>query len=194
MKLAVRMIFNVIFYKNLRFIRIFNPDLRQYRIKFSLFTSRNPDFLHFHAVVFFKCTDWSLEKIRQLSGATQACSRSPTNVQNNDSRPNGCNIRLIVETITTSHTGTEYHVKHNVQGMPPHHGFSLLINVGCARVRASGPSPAVGQWSPVLPFEICALPFHVWPPGCCIHPIQFFEMWPPFWFLAPPAAKSWRQT
>jgi len=46
------MIFNVILYKNLRFIRIYNLDLRQYRIKFSLFTCRNPDFLHFHDVVF----------------------------------------------------------------------------------------------------------------------------------------------
>jgi len=36
---------------------------------------------HPHCFV-LKCTDWSLQKIRQLSDATQACSRSPTNVQN----------------------------------------------------------------------------------------------------------------
>jgi len=43
-----------------------------------------------------------------------------------------CNIRLIVETIIASHTGMVYHVEHNVQGTPPHHGFSLLMSVECA--------------------------------------------------------------
>jgi len=40
---------------------------------------------------------------------------------------------------------------------------------------------------PCPPFKICA-PFHVWPPGCCIHPILYLKMLPPLWFL-PPAAK-----
>jgi len=40
------------------------------------------------------------------------------------------NNRLIVDTIISSHTGIAYHV----QGTPPHHGFSLLINVECACV------------------------------------------------------------
>jgi len=34
------------------------------------------------------------------------------------------------------------------------------------------------------PFEICSPQFHVWPPGCCIHPIQYFlNVAPPsgFW-------------
>jgi len=31
-----------------------------------------------------------------------------------------------------------------------------------------------GKWCPALSFEICAPPFHVWPPGCCLHPIQYF--------------------
>jgi len=44
------MIFNVFLYSNLRLIQIFNLDLRQYQIKFSLFTSRNPDFVHFHGI------------------------------------------------------------------------------------------------------------------------------------------------
>jgi len=37
----------------------------------------------------------------------------------------------------------------------------------------------------------CDPPFHVWLPGCCIHPILYFKM-PPcgFW---PPAAKSWQR-
>ena len=38
-----------------------------------------------------------------------------------------------------------------------------------------------GQWCPAPPFEIGATPFHIWPTGCCIHP-----MWPPFLVLAPP--------
>jgi len=38
---------------------------------------------------------------------------------------------------------------------------------------------------PGPPFEIGAPPFHVWPPGCCIHPIMYLKNVPPFWFLAP---------
>jgi len=71
------MISNVFLYKNLRF---FNSDLRQYRIKSALFTPRNPDVSAFPCCCALKCTDWSLGKIRQLSDATPACSRSPTNI------------------------------------------------------------------------------------------------------------------
>jgi len=39
-----------------------------------------------------------------------------------------CNIRLIAETIITSHVGMAY-VERNAQGTPPHHGLSLLISV-----------------------------------------------------------------
>ena len=39
---------------------------------------------------------------------------------------------------------------------------------------------------PVAPFEIGALPFHIWPPGCYIHPILYFKNVDPFWCLAPP--------
>jgi len=39
-------------------------------------------------------------------------------------------IRLIVETIITSHTGIAYHLEHNAQGTP-HQGFNLLISVEC---------------------------------------------------------------
>jgi len=48
-------------------------------------------------------------------------------------------------------------------------------------------------------FEISAPPFHIWPPGCYIHPVLYFKNVAPFWFLAPsvfllpPAAKSWRR-
>jgi len=63
-----------------------------------------------------------------------------------------------------------------------------LIFVG----NGSGPSPAGGPVVPGPPFEIGVLPFHVWPPGWCIHPIQYFKNVPPFlvfgpsyWFLAP---------
>jgi len=44
-------------------------------------------------------------------------------------------IRLIVETIITSHTGIAHRVEHDTQGTPPHHGFNLLISVECARVK-----------------------------------------------------------
>jgi len=33
----------------------------------------------------------------------------------------------------------------------------------------------MGPVVPGPPFEIGAPPFHVWTPGCCIHPIQYFE-------------------
>ena len=45
-----------------------------------------------------------------------------------------CNIQLIAETITASHTGMAYHVEHNAQGMTPHHGLSLLIRIESACV------------------------------------------------------------
>jgi len=44
-----------------------------------------------------------------------------------------CNIQLMVEMIITSHTDMAY-VEHKAQGMPPHHGISLLIDVECACV------------------------------------------------------------
>jgi len=44
-------------------------------------------------------------------------------------------IRLIAETMITSHRGIPYHVEHNAQGTPPHRGFSLLICSECACVR-----------------------------------------------------------
>jgi len=45
----------------------------------------------------------------------------------------------------------------------------------------TGPSPAGGGSGARAP------PFHAWPPGCCMHPIQHFKNVPP------PAAKSWRR-
>jgi len=44
------------------------------------------------------------------------------------------NIRLVVETIITSHTGVGYHVEQYAQGTPPRHSFSLLISVECTCV------------------------------------------------------------
>jgi len=44
-----------------------------------------------------------------------------------------------------------------------------------------------GQWCPAPHLKSVLPPFHVWPPGCCIHPIQYLKnVPPPFWFLAPP--------
>ena len=55
---------------------------------------------------------------------------------------------------------------------------------------ASGPPPHLRSVPPIS----------VWPPGCYIHPIMYFKnvapllvFGPYFWFLAPPAAKSWRR-
>jgi len=60
----------------------------------------------------------------------------------------------------------------------------------------AGPSPA----GVTPPFEVGAPQFHVWPPGYCIHLKLCFKdvappssFWPSIWFLAPPAAKSWRR-
>jgi len=48
----------------------------------------------------------------------------------------------------------------------------------CLLLLCSGPSPAGGQWCP-------GPPFHVWPSGCCIHPILYLKMCPPpLWCLA----------
>jgi len=58
-----------------------------------------------------------------------------------------------------------------------------------------------GPVVPGPPFEVGS-PSHFTfgPPGCCIHPILHFKNVTPFlffcpsiWFLAPPAAKSWRR-
>ena len=58
--------------------------------------------------------------------------------------------------------------------------------------RAAMSSPAGGTVLPFPSFEICVLSFHVWPPGCCIHPIQNFKnvapllvFGPSFCFLPP---------
>jgi len=78
----------------------------------------------------FKCTDWSLGKIWQLSDATHKRAHERVELWNH--RPQAVtarNIRLIVETIITSHTGIACYVEDNAQGTPPHHGFSLSISV-----------------------------------------------------------------
>ena len=45
----------------------------------------------------------------------------------------------------------------------------------CVHPKRSGPSPAGGAVVPGPQFEIGAPPFHVWPTGCCIHPILYFK-------------------
>ena len=61
------------------------------------------------------------------------------------------------------------------------------------RTHMPGPLPAGGAVVPAPPpiLNRCP-PFHVWPPGCYIHPILYFKNVPPlldfglnFWFLAP---------
>jgi len=49
----------------------------------------------------------------------------------------------------------------------------------------TGSSPAGGQWCPASPFEIGAPLFHIWPSGCCIHPILYFKNVVPLLFFLP---------
>ena len=57
-----------------------------------------------------------------------------------------------------------------------------------------GPSPAGEAVVPGSPFEIGAPHFTFGPPVAAYIQYCILKMWPPFWFLAPPAAKSWRRT
>jgi len=80
-------------------------------------------------------------------------------------------------------------------GSPTLRSGTVAFNLCVAPLMSrTGSSPAGGGQSPLAPpFEIGAPPFYVWPLGCCIHPIMYLKNVPPFWFLAPPAAKSWRR-
>ena len=66
-------------------------------------------------------------------------------------------------------------------------------------MRLSGPSPAGGPVVPGPPIWNLCPPFHIWSPGCCIHPIHYFKnvaspfgFWPLLLVFGPPAVKSWR--
>jgi len=69
---------------------------------------------------------------------------------------------------------------------------STMKETGICFVHKNRSSPAWGKWCP-SPHLKCVPPFHVWPPGCCIHPILYLKMIPPLRCLSPPAAKSWRR-
>jgi len=56
-----------------------------------------------------------------------------------------------------------------------------------------GPSPAGGQWCPTPPFKICAPHFTFGPLVATYIQCSIFKMCSPFWFVAPPAAISWRR-
>jgi len=43
-----------------------------------------------------------------------------------------------------------------------------------------------GQWCSVLPFKIYVLPFHIWHPDCCVHPILYFKNVSPLCYVRPP--------
>jgi len=64
------MIAIVFLYQILGLSGFFNPDLRQYRMKSALFTSGDPDFPHFHAVVFLS----ALKGVRKGLGLTPPLS------------------------------------------------------------------------------------------------------------------------
>ena len=71
--------------------------------------------------------------------------------------------------------------------------FSTCPSIEMLKGYMAGTSPAGGAMVPGPPFEIGAPPFHVWPPGCCIHPILYFKNVAPSSGFWPPAAKSWRR-
>ena len=65
-----------------------------------------------------KCTDWSLGTIRQLSDATQRCSRSPTKVQNYDNNGRNCTQHSAnrIDDYYVTYGHSVHHVEHNAQG------------------------------------------------------------------------------
>ena len=104
-----------------------------------------------------KCTDWSPGTIRQLSDATQRCSRSPTKVQNYDNNGRNCTQHSAnrIDDYYVTYGHSVHHVEHNAQG---------------TRAVDSGARPPPQ--------------FHVWPADCCIHPILYFKNFAPpsgFW-------------
>jgi len=110
-KLVVRIISNVSLYKNIGLSGFFKPPIpnffiHQFRIKSAFFPSRNPDFSALTRCCVLKCTDWSQRKIRQLSDAIQECAQHSTD-------RTARNIRLIVQTIISSHKGIAYHVEYH---------------------------------------------------------------------------------
>ena len=64
-----------------------------------------------------------------------------------------------------------------------------MFSASGRKYTAAGAGPSPAGW-PVVPdpsFEIGTPPFHVWPTGCCIHPILYLKnVALPSWFLAPP--------
>jgi len=91
----------------------FNPDLRQFRIKSALFISRNPDFSVLTRCCVLKCTDWSsLGKIRQLSTQHKRDHERTFRIMITTAATER-NIRLIVGTSITSHTGIAYHIEYH---------------------------------------------------------------------------------
>jgi len=84
------MISNVFLHKNLWFIQIFKPDLRQYRMKCALFTTRDPDFCLQERVGSFQMQH------KHADDHQRAYRIIVTTVAT------ACNIRLIVETIIAS--------------------------------------------------------------------------------------------
>ena len=53
---------------------------------------------------------------------------------------------------------------------------------------------AIASGGPVVAFPLSksVSPFHIWPSGCCIHPILYLKKISPLVVFGPPAEKSWR--
>jgi len=119
-KLVVRMISNVILYKNLRFVRIFWSGSSPIPDKICSFLSSNPDFSALSRCCVVKFIDWSLGKIRQLSDATQECLRSTTSVLHYDNNGRNCRQHW-------TYRRNDYYVTHR-------HGISRWISSGLCTV------------------------------------------------------------
>jgi len=62
--------------------------------------------------------------------------------------------------------------------------YPLHLNKNCLLLRAVASGGGSGARPPHL--KSVSPPFHVWPPGCCIHPIQYFQNVAPLLIFGPP--------
>ena len=71
--------------------------------------------------------------------------------------------------------------------------LSIKMQGKSENILSSGPSPAGGPVVHGPPIWNRWPPFHVWSPGCYIHPMLYFENVAPLLVFGSPHAKSWRR-
>ena len=99
-------------------------------------------------------------------------------------QPKGCGNREVATPPKISKTCLVVRYNNKLQSFCP-----PIKNISWLRPRAV--ASGGGQWCPA-PHLKSVPPFHVWPPGCCVHPIQYFQnvapllvFGPSFWFFPP---------